>query len=299
MSDTQGIPGPPPDRDLPNHRRIREELLMKSTPQDKHASVARRWGLPLAVAAGVAALSVTAVAVFGGEGAAQPVQAGGGGRPASAPTSPSPSRVSPQARAGSVPSSAPGSSAPATFTVTGTTTTPIDTGAVTAILASCLGSDASRYHAVIAVRTPVASKDWDGAVIAVDSAGQYVQCQTKGERGTSQDVPPTFINDRLWGTGRIVEYFDSIGEPAGPGRYLSLGAGHYTSGVTKITVSYGKDPKQYPAVMAGGAFFYTATFLPGRSAAKFFPAWSTPYVHAYNAAGKEIYNQEKDPQFTR
>jgi hypothetical protein len=188
-------------------------------------------------------------------------------------------------------------SPPAAFTVTSATTTPIDAGAVAKILASCLGSDASKYHAVIAVRTPVASQDWDGAVIAVDSADQYVQCETKGDRGTSQDVPPTFINNRLWGTGHIVEYFDSIGEPAGQGRYLSLGAGHYISDVAKITISYGDNPKQYPAVMAGGAFFYTAAFSTGTSATNLFSATPTPYVHAYNAAGKAIYNQKKDAQF--
>jgi hypothetical protein len=297
MSDTQNIPGPPPDRDLPHHRRIREELLMKTDPDDKHASLVRRWGLPLGVAAGVAALSVAAVAVFSGEGAAEPVRAGSGGSPASAATSPGPGRVSPSAGAGSAPSTG-ASSAAGAFTVTSTATTPIDSGAVPGILASCLGSDASRYHAVIAVRTPVASKDWDGAVIAADSSGKYVQCETKGGRGTSQDVPPTFINDRLWGTGHLVEYFDSTGEPAGRGRYLSLGAGHYASGVAKVTVSYGEDRKEYPAVMAGGAFFYAAAFSTGPSGTHFFSAVSTPYVHAYDAAGKEIYNQKKDPAFT-
>ncbi|WP_169317222.1 hypothetical protein [Actinacidiphila oryziradicis] len=273
---------------------------MKIDPADQHTSLSRRWGLPLGVAAGVAAVSVAAVAVFGGEGAAKPVLAASGGNPTSAATSPSPSptRVSPSAGAGSAPSSARVTSPPAAFTVTSATTTPIDAGAVAKILASCLGSDASKYHAVIAVRTPVASQDWDGAVIAVDSADQYVQCETKGDRGTSQAVPPTFINNRLWGTGHIVEYFDSIGEPAGQGRYLSLGAGHYTSDVAKITISYGDNPKQYPAVMAGGAFFYTAAFSTGTSATNHFSATSDPYVHAYNAVGKEIYNQKKDAQFT-
>jgi hypothetical protein len=300
MNETQGIPAPPPDRDLPNHRRMREDLLMKIDPEDKRASLSRRWGLPLGVAAGVAAVSVAAVAVFGGEGAAKPVLAASGGNPTSAATSPSPSptRVSPSAGAGSAPSSARVTSAPAAFTVTSATTTPIDAGAVAKILASCLGSDASKYHAVIAVRTPVASQDWDGAVIAVDSADQYVQCETKGDRGTSQAVPPTFINNRLWGTGHIVEYFDCTGESAGQGRYLQLGAGHYTSDVAKITISYGDNPKQYPAVMAGGAFFYTAAFSTGTSATNPFSATSDPYVHAYNAAGKEIYNQKKDAQFT-
>ncbi|MEW2626215.1 hypothetical protein [Streptomyces sp. NPDC048106] len=299
MSDMQGIPGPPPDRDLPDHRRIREELLMKIDPGESRPSAARRWALPLGVSAGVAALSVGVVAVFGGEGTVEPVQAGSSGRSTSVATSPGPSRVRPSAGAESARSSTPVSSAPAASTVTSTATTPIEAGAVAKILSSCLGSDALRYHAVIAVRTPVASKDWDGAVIAVDSAGHYVQCQTKADYGTSQDVPPTFINNRLWGTGHLIEYFDSTGEPAGPGRFLSLGAGHYTSGVAKITVSYGQDRKQYPAVMAGGAFFYTAALSSRPSATKSFSAMSAPYVHAYDAAGREIYNQKKDPKFTR
>lgn len=302
MNDTQGVPAPPPDRDLPNHRRIREELMMKIDPDDRHTSLGRRWGLPLGIAAGVAAMSVAAVAVFGGEGASAPVQAAGGGHAAgaAASASPSPTRVSPAVGAGSAPSSAPAASASASAgsTVTSVATTPIGAGAVAEILASCLGPDASRFHAVIAVRTPVASQDWDGAVIAVDSAGQYAQCETKGDRGTSQDVPATFINDRLWGTGHVVEYFDSTGGPAGQGQYLSLGAGHYTSDVAKITVSYGDNPKQYPAVMAGGAFFCAAAFSGGTSAAKPWAAMPASYVHAYNAAGKEIYDQRTDPEFT-
>jgi hypothetical protein len=273
---------------------------MKIDPETEPTSLARRWGLPLGIAAGVAAASVAAVTVFSGQGAADPVRAGSGGRPASTAAAPGAGRVSPSAGAGtgSTPSATPSTSASGTFTITGTATTPIASGTVTKILASCLGSDASAYHAVIAVRTPAASTDWDGAVIAVDSAGQYVQCQTKGERGSSQDHPPTFVNNRLWGSGHLVEYFDSVGEPTGSGRYLSLGAGHYTSGVAKITVSYGEDPTQYPAVMAGGAFFYTAAFSTSTPTPSYFSAMSTPYVHAFDAAGKEIYDQQKDPQFS-
>jgi hypothetical protein len=181
---------------------------------------------------------------------------------------------------------------PAAFTVTSTRTVPIGAGAVAGILASCLGSDASNYHAVIAVRTPVAAQDADGVVVAVNSAHQYVQCESKGHKGSSMSVPPTFINDRLWGTGHLIEFFDSFGEPADGGQVLSLGAGHYMPDVAKITISYGDDPTQYPAVMAGGAFVYTAaisTSLDGNSSS---PA---PYVHAYNASGKEIYNQKTQP----
>ncbi|MEV7027734.1 hypothetical protein [Kitasatospora sp. NPDC093558] len=145
---------------------------------------------------------------------------------------------------------------------------------------------------MLAVRAPVASADTDGVVIAVDSAGQYVQCESKGHKGNSMSVPATFINDRLWGTGHLIEFFDSFSAPAGAGQTLSLGAGHYTPEVAKITISYGDDSTQYPAEMAGGAFVYTAAISTGPNAK---PLPPTPYVHAYNADGKEIYNQKTQP----
>ncbi|WP_327295041.1 hypothetical protein [Streptomyces sp. NBC_01197] len=255
-------------------------------------------GVPLGVAAGVAAVSVAAVAVFSGAGDAKPLLAGPAGNPTSAVASPSPStmRGSTSGGAGSAPSSARTDSAPDAFTITSGATTPIDAGTVAKILASCLGSDASRYHAVAAARAPVASQDGDGVVIAVNSADQYVQCQSKGDKGNSQDSPPTFINNRLWGTGHTIEYFDSVREPVGQGRYLMLGAGHYKSNIAKIAISYGDDPKQYPAVMAGGAFVYAAARSTDNPGPQY--AGPSPYVHAFNASGEEIYNQKKDPHFT-
>ncbi|SOB86116.1 hypothetical protein [Streptomyces sp. 1331.2] len=206
---------------------------------------------------------------------------------------PQPSPEPPQGAATTAASSASASPRPpAAFTVTSTATAPIDAGAVAGILGSCLGSDAPRYHAVIAVRTPVASSDTDGVVIAVDSAGQYVQCESKGHKGHSTSVPATFINDRLWGTGHLISFFDSFSTPTGAGQYLSLGAGHFTPEVAKVTISYGDDPTQYPAVMADGAFAYTAAISTGPDANAHPP---TPYVHAYNADGKELYNQKTQP----
>ncbi|MFF3447020.1 hypothetical protein ACFYXJ_07760 [Streptomyces sp. NPDC002667] len=298
MSDMPGVPAAPSDRDLPNHRRIREELLMKIGPQDNGASLRRRWGVPLGVAAGVAGVSVAALSVFSGVGDAKPLLAGPAGSPTSAAASPTPStaRGSASAGAGSAPSSTRTPSASDAFTITSGTTTPVGAGTVAKILASCLGSDASRYHAVIAARAPVPSQNGDGVVVAVNSDDQYVQCESKGDKGTSQDSPPTFINNRLWGTGHSIEYFDSTLDPAGKGRYLMLGAGHYTSDIARITVSYGDNPKEYPAVMASGAFVYAAALSAENPGPHF--AGPSPYVHAYNASGKEIYNQKKDPQFT-
>jgi hypothetical protein len=303
MNDMQGIPAAPRDRDLPNHRRIREELLMKIDPDNQPASLRRRWGLPLGVATSVAAVSVASMAAFGGHGAAKPdlaasASALGAGSSTGAPASPSAgpggTPASGSAGAGSGVTVVRVPSGPAVFTVGSTATTPIEAGTVAKILASCLGSDASRYHSVIAVRTPVSSKDWDGAVIAVNAAGQYVQCEAKGDQGQSPDSPPTFINDRLWGAGHLIEYFDSVSEPAGQGKSLYLGAGHYTSDVAKVTISYGDNPTQYPAIMAGGAFFYSAAVSIGASAHGTVAATPTPYVHAFNASGKEIYNQKKN-----
>ncbi|MEU0304487.1 hypothetical protein ABZ252_34305 [Streptomyces sp. NPDC006175] len=266
---------------------------MKIGPENNRASLRRRWGVPLGVATGVAGMSVAAVAVFSGIGDAEPLLAGPAGNPTSAAASPSPG--TPEGTRSASPS-AETSSAADKFTITSGTTTPIEAGAVTKILASCLGSDASRFQPVVGVRTPVASEGSDGVVVAVDSTGQYVQCQSKGGKGTTPNSPPTFINDRLWATDRTIEYFDSFLEPAGKGQYLMLGAGHHTSDIVKITISYGDDPKQYPAVMAGGAFVYAAALATDDPDPHY--AGPSPYVHAYDASGKEVYNQKKDPQFT-
>ncbi|HEY9330847.1 MAG TPA: hypothetical protein VIS09_21825 [Streptomyces sp.] len=271
---------------------------MKIGPEDNRVSLRRRWGVPLGVATGVAGLSVAAVTVFSGVGDAKPLLAGPAGNPSSSPASPGPStpQGSTSGGAGTEPSSAPAGSAADDFTITSATTTPIDAGTVSKILGSCLGPDASRFDAVVSERAPVASKNADGVVVAVDSASQYVQCESKGNKGNSPDSPPTFINDRLWGTGRMIGYFNSVMEPVGKGRYVMRGAGHYTSDVAKVTISYGDDPKQYPAAMAGGAFAYAAALSTDSSD----PHYSGPgsYVHAFDASGKEIYNQKKDPQFS-
>ncbi|MHA6759400.1 hypothetical protein [Streptacidiphilus sp. PAMC 29251] len=288
---------------------------MRIDPEDQPASLRRSWGLPLGVAAAVAVVSVAAVTAFGGHATAKPAldtTALGTGIPTSGATA-SPSRSATPTHGatsthsatrgagssggGSV-SSGPVTPAPVSWTFISGKTPPIAAGTAARILASCMGSEASKYHVVIAVRTPIASKDWDGALVAVNSAGQYVQCETKGDRGTSPDSPPTFINNRLWNAGHTIEFFDSFGASAGQRDSLSLGAGHYTSAVAKITVSYDSNPKEYPVIMAGGAFFYasdmTNTLGSSSSSPGSFVLTPNPYLHAYNAAGQEIYNQVKD-----
>ncbi|MFE6866358.1 hypothetical protein ACFVFS_07360 [Kitasatospora sp. NPDC057692] len=242
-----------------------------------------------------ATATVAAIATAGGmataaTGTSTPAPAATG-KPSAAPVAPA-APAAPAATASGTGSAATGATAtPAASPVTSTATVPIDVADTAAILASCLGSDAPQYQAVIAVRTPVASADTDGVVVAVDSAGQYVQCESKGNTGQSSSVPPTFINDRLWGVGHLIEFFDNFSTPAGAGQRLSLGAGHYTPEVAKVTVSYGEDPTQYPTVMAGGAYVHAAAVSTGPDG-NFRPA---PYIHAFNADGTEIYNQKTQP----
>ncbi|MGW3853012.1 hypothetical protein [Streptomyces fagopyri] len=302
MRDEQGIPAAPSDRDLPNHRRIREELLMKIGTDTNRASMRHRWGVPLGVAAGVTAVSTAAVVVLGGTGDAKSNVADralrdGNSTNAGASAGPGAVHGSTSAGAGSAPPSAHPAPDPDAFSITDPATTPIEAGSAARILSSCLGPDTSRYHVAVAVRTPIASQSSDGVVVAVDSADQYVQCQAKGEKGSSMDSPPTFINNRLWGTGGVIEYFDSTFEPVGKGQYRMVGAGHYSSDVAKITVSYGGHSTQYPVPMAGGAFVYAAALSPDKLPVKHYRGPS-PYIHAYNASGKEIYDQAKDPKFT-
>ncbi|MER5945009.1 hypothetical protein ABT127_02975 [Streptomyces sp. NPDC001904] len=255
-------------------------------------SPSRRWGVPLAVATGVTVVSVTAVAVLGGTGEARPSAAPSLSAPAAAPASPS---ASPPG-SGAASASASASSGPNAFTITPGKLPPIGAGSVARILSSCLGQDAARFHSVLAVHTPVAAPSADGVVIAVNSSGQYAQCQTKGDKGSSMSSPPTFINDRLWSTDRTIEYFDSTMEPTGERSFLVAGAGHYASGVAKVTVSYGDKPAEYPALMADGAFFYASTLTAGATPGRRY-AGPSPYIHAYDASGKEIYDQRKDPRF--
>ncbi|MBO1331237.1 hypothetical protein [Streptomyces sp. VRA16 Mangrove soil] len=268
--------------------------------EDPKTSPLRRWGVPLGVATGVTAVSVVAVAVLGGMGEATShgtERALPGGNP-SPTASPDPSASAGSTAGGTGSASADPASEQKAFTITSSATTTIEPGTVARILSSCLGADASKYDAVIAVRAPLATQNADGVVVAVDSAGQYVQCATKGDKGSSSSHPPTFINNRLWGTGRIVSYFETTMDKAGEGKYLNVGAGHYTSDVAKVTVSYGDQPKEYPVLMKGGAFAYTSALSPDGPVGPRYTG-PNPYIHAYDASGKEIYNQAKDPQFSR
>ncbi|MFD6246742.1 hypothetical protein [Streptomyces roseolus] len=260
---------------------------------ERRAPLRRAWLVPAGAAAGVVAVGAAAVAVLGAGADARPPLGSAAGNPTRTAEAPDPRPTKGADR----PRPAVGEqSASDAFTLTSARTTPIDAPSVAKILETCLGADAPRYRAVVAARAPLASPARDGLVVAVDSSGTYVQCHSKGDKGSSQNFPPTFINDRLWGTGRFVEYFDSLGEVTGKGQYLMTGAGHYTADVARITISYGDQKKEYPAVMADGAFAYAAALTPDAPPGPSYVGPS-PYVHAYDAAGKKIYSQRTDPQF--
>ncbi|MFJ2738280.1 hypothetical protein ACIO3O_01290 [Streptomyces sp. NPDC087440] len=275
---------------------------MKIDAANNRPSPQRKWAVPLAAAAGVAVMSVAAVTILGGNGEAKPVLANPAGNPTHTgkPTPAGEKKSSPKADAkkdgSGVTAGRPTQAPETTFTVTSTRTTTIDAKSVAKILSSCLGAEASRYQPVVALRAPLVAPDRDGVVLAVNAKKQYVQCVTQGDKGRSDNHPPTFINNRLWGTGKKIAYFDSIGTPVGKNKQLFEGAGHYTSDVAKVTVSFGDDPKQYPTVMAGGAFAFSAELSSTSTPDRLDPGLDA-HIHAFDASGKEIYNQQKDPQF--
>jgi hypothetical protein len=345
MTHEHEVPVPPPDRGLPDHRRRREELLMRIDPEDRHVSLGRRWGLPLGVATGVAALGVTAVAVLSG-GATKNTATTEIGPGASAP-SPTPTVPVPGALAGIpgakvlasgaaceamlrnqslVPSGyalamgsdgaksvdganwtcvgVPKSGQPAQIDPTAPVIATgggqqLAAGRVGRILASCLGSDAPKYHAVIAVGTAIATRNEDGYVVAKNDAGKFAVCSALGDVGRQADGDGKDVNLKPTVADGAVQVLDEGTDFATPGTdggtptsYLVINSGHVSSKVAKVTISYGTESQQYPAIVRDGAYFLSV---------------STPYeadyshppigwVHAFDASGHEIYNQSTDPQ---
>ena len=93
---------------------------MKIDSENHRPSLRRRWGVPLGVAAGVAAMSVAAVTVLGGTGGAEPLLADPAGNPTPTATpSPGTAKGSTSGGTGAASPSAGASSAPDTaFSVT-------------------------------------------------------------------------------------------------------------------------------------------------------------------------------------
>jgi hypothetical protein len=170
------------------------------------------------------------------------------------------------------------------------TQAPIPADQVTAILHSCMGDEANNLTALVAVRTAIATKNQDGVVIAVDKQGRYVECHTRAAVGETYNKPPYFtVTERPGERGNAsIQPFDEGGDAnvAGPKTELMTNAGHYAAGVTRVTVSYGTEAKEYPALMKDGVYFLSVSTPVD-------PNWSHQaigVVHAYDANGKVLYN---------
>jgi hypothetical protein len=163
---------------------------------------------------------------------------------------------------------------------------PLPADRVAKILHSCLGADASKFHAVVAVNTSVATKRQDAVVVASDSGNGAVVCTALGDTGTRD------ISSQGTAYSPITEFdsgsdFNTAAQTGGePTTYLLTDVGHYSEDVAKVTVSYGDEAKQIPAVMKDG-IFYLSVSTPWDARYSHPPVG---YVHAFDASGKEIYN---------
>ena len=274
------LPAPPPDRGLPDHRLRREELLMRIDPDEKHMSLGRLWGLPLGVATGVATLGVTAVAVFGGGTSKSTVTMPIGPGASLASSSTSPGLTAPTTPGPQIDPTAP------VITTGGGRQLTADR--VAKILASCLGSDASRFHAVIAVSTAIATTDEDGYVIAKNDGGKFAECSAHGDVGRPGDGGGADINLLPTQAGGAVQMFsggtdfNTPGTDGTPTSYLVINSGHVSSAVVKVTITYGTERKQYPAILEGGAYYLSVSTPYHKNDSHPPVGW----VHAFDASGK-------------
>jgi hypothetical protein len=172
--------------------------------------------------------------------------------------------------------------------------TPIPADQIAAILKSCLGDDAAKVTPVVAEHTAIATTQQDGIVVARDGQGRYVVCHVLGTAGRSSSQPPYHTLDQQPGVAGSdqIQDIDSGGDLNTPGQktQLTTSVGHYGTKVARVTISYGTNPAEYPALMKDGVFFLSVS----TAAQPDHPEATNGYVHAYDASGKVLYNGVTD-----
>ncbi|GAA2019524.1 hypothetical protein GCM10009839_15030 [Catenulispora yoronensis] len=156
---------------------------------------------------------------------------------------------------------------------------------VQAILASCAPSGGP-WQKVVAVKTAFATQHVDAMVIATNSKHEYVFCDAKGNTGFPSQTPTivTLASLRV-GNSHLKEY-DGGTDYSDRQHYLMFNWGLIGPEVKKVTVSYGTEKQEYPALVDNGAFLSTAS-------TPFNPDYTHPpigYVHAYAADGTKLYD---------
>ncbi|MFD0634173.1 hypothetical protein ACFQ9X_24095 [Catenulispora yoronensis] len=164
---------------------------------------------------------------------------------------------------------------------------PISADRASEILHSCAYIDNAAYHVVLGATTAAVTKNEDAIVIGNDGAGNWIYCYGLTGRAVSypQGFFPGIGNDDLTEFNSGSDFNTMPADGADPLFFLLTNGGHYSSRVARITVSYGAEAKEYPAIMHNGAY-YLSTVTPYIHGDPYNPL---SYVRAYDAHGKLLY----------
>ncbi|MFI1582828.1 hypothetical protein [Embleya sp. NPDC020630] len=281
----------PAERELPHSAARRAELLALLPLTDPQPSQLptiggriqgrlippRRVLLPLAAAATVAGLVTGVLLGISGDDRATRVP-GPAGSPSAVPstTDPAPSVVGRRLPLGQVP-------VPAEIAVS-------DADAARFVAACALSrptpTAASEYRPYFTVRGPQAGEPGHIYAVAVDPAGRHaLQCS-----GSTSPVAQWAQSDFELLTGTI-EVDNSGGTKSGAG-WTDYAAGRYNAPVARITMDRGSGERA--AIMSGGVWYAAETVGYTHEAADAFPAGRTPRIRGYDAAGKLVWDSDRD-----
>lgn len=163
--------------------------------------------------------------------------------------------------------------------------TPLAADRAAAILASCAPTDGP-WRAVIAVATAIATPNQDAVVIGTNAKHEYMFCSGLASVGRPDRGPGPDGGGMQLQSGPVLEAYN--GADTRDGRnILFFNLGLARPDVTRVTVSYGTDKQEYPALLYGGAYLLT-TSTPNQHPGSGLPP--TGYVHAYAADGSKLYD---------
>lgn len=167
---------------------------------------------------------------------------------------------------------------------------PLPPARAAAILASCAPSGGP-WQPVIAVNTSIPTPDQDAMVIGVNARHEYAFCSGLGDVGRKTAAPPTMtMNSNRTGNIHLRE-FESGTDFSDRKNYLMIDWGLVGPEVARVTVSYGFEKREAPALLAGGAYMLTVS-TPYNANYTHPPVG---YVHAYAADGSKLYDAPVRP----
>ncbi|NUP47165.1 MAG: hypothetical protein HOW97_07600 [Catenulispora sp.] len=274
--------------------------------QEQQGSL-RRWGLPLGVAAVVSATSVIAALALGSGPTKTSANPGSmpAPSPTAAPTLDGPAfddacKLAQAKKEGKAPppilGTVPPDIDPALCTgpaptveptnpeITAPPLTPLSPARTNAILTTCAPTGGP-WQPVLAMTTAIPTPDEDAMVIGTNTEHQYVFCSGLGNTGRSTTEPTiTTMASMHTGNNHLKEY--SATDFSDRKNYLMLTWGLAGPEVARVTVSYGYEKREAPALLSNGAYLLSVS-TPYNAQYTHPPI---AYVHAYAADGTKLYD---------